>query len=264
MTDKHEANRRDWDRNAASWRRMRDRDGIWRRLLDEPELAFEGGAFEQIQRHLGDLEDRDTCVIGSGDNYATFALAGCGATVTSVDISQKQLDVAADRANELGLSVEFVRADAAGLRGVDDDAFELVASTNGFFVWIADLDALFGSVRRVLRRGGHYIFYDIHPFIRPFSGRGPAMEMVKPYWSTGPFRDEESGTYEYNWTISDLANSLLRSGLTLVEVAETRPRSARFFQDHSYEDGGDEHLADWRRNPMAGIPSWLTVVARKP
>ena len=115
MTNKkHEANRRNWDRNAASWGRLRDHDGIWQRLPQEPGLAFEGGAYEQIERRLGALEGKQACVIGSGDNYATFALASAGACVTSVDISQKMLDIAADRARVLGLSIEFIRADAAG------------------------------------------------------------------------------------------------------------------------------------------------------
>ena len=90
------------------------------------------------------------------------------------------------------------------------------------------------------------------------------MEIEKPYWSTGPFWDEESGSYEYNWTLSELLNALLRSDLSLVDLAETGPRSARFFEDHSYEKGRDERLLDWRHNPLAGIPSWLTVVAQKP
>jgi SAM-dependent methyltransferase len=232
-------------------------------LPQEPALAFEGDAFQLIQRHVGDLAGKRTCVIGSGDNYAALALAAVGATVTSVDISQRQLDVAADRARTLSLSIDMVRSDAAGLLGIESDAFDLVTSTNGFFVWISQLGAVFDSVHRVLERGGHYIFYDVHPFTRPFNGRGPLMEMGKSYWSTGPHLDDESGTYEYHWTLSDLANSALRSGLELVEIAETGPRSSRFFEDHSYEEGTDDRLLDWRHNPLAAIPSWLTVVARK-
>lgn len=43
MTDQHEANRRKWDLAADRWRELRDGDGIWQRLGEEPELAFEGG-----------------------------------------------------------------------------------------------------------------------------------------------------------------------------------------------------------------------------
>ena len=101
MIEEHEANRRQWDLSAESWRDLRDRDGIWQQLRSKPELAFEGGAYEQIRRHLGSLEDKRICVIGSGDNYGALALASGGASVTSVDISEKQLEVAADRAQTI-------------------------------------------------------------------------------------------------------------------------------------------------------------------
>ena len=76
------------------------------------------------------------CVIGSGDNYAAFALAGLGAAVTAVDISEEQLNVARERARQLELSMSFVRADAADLSDLPDASFDLVCSTNGFYVWI--------------------------------------------------------------------------------------------------------------------------------
>jgi SAM-dependent methyltransferase len=65
-------------------------------------------------------------------------------------------------------------------------AFDLVVSSNGFFVWVSDLDAVFSSVHRVLRPGGHYMFYDIHPFNRPWEQSGARLVMMKTYWETGP------------------------------------------------------------------------------
>ena len=45
-----------------------------------------------ILRFAGDLHGKRACVIGSGDNYAAFALAGLGAQVTSTDISARQME----------------------------------------------------------------------------------------------------------------------------------------------------------------------------
>src|SRR6266508_1892993 len=97
MNEHHEANRRRWDAVATEWRQLRDRDGLWKRCAHEPELAFEGDALQQIRRFYPNLSDRQVCVIGSGDNYAAFALAGLGARGTSVDISERQLEVAEAR-----------------------------------------------------------------------------------------------------------------------------------------------------------------------
>jgi SAM-dependent methyltransferase len=265
MADLHEANRRWWDRNAASWRELRDRDSLWKRCPEQPELAFEGEVLHQIRASLGELARKRICVIGSGDNYAVFALAGCGARVTSVDISQQQLDVAQDRAKSVGLEIAFVRADAADLTLFPESSYDLVVSTNGFFVWISAPGKVFAAVFRILRPGGFYIFCDIHPFQRPWANQVQPLEMEKPYWDTGPHTDETADpTYEFNWTLADLINPLVGSGLVLKGVLETAAESSRFWQDVSYEPGTNEELLDWKKNPRAGLPVWLTVTAQKP
>ena len=54
--------------------------------------------------------------------------------------------MAARRAEQLGLSIAFVQADAAELKPIEDEGFDLVCSSNGFFVWIADLHAVFNEI----------------------------------------------------------------------------------------------------------------------
>jgi len=49
-----------------------------------------------------------------------------GAKVTSIDISEQQLDVARSRAAALGLNVTFVRADVVDLSCLGDATFDLV------------------------------------------------------------------------------------------------------------------------------------------
>ncbi|HEY3340929.1 MAG TPA: class I SAM-dependent methyltransferase, partial [Anaerolineae bacterium] len=223
MQEMHEANRRHWDAAASGWRQLRDRDQLWRQCPAQPALAFDGMALEMIHQFAGELVGKQVCVIGSGDNCAAFALAGMGAAVTSVDISERQLEVAAQRAQELGLQITFVRSDAAGLKPIQDGAFDLVCSTNGFFVWIAQPAVVFSAVHRILKAGGYYIFYDIHPFMRPWKDQITPIEMVKPYSETGPFESVEAGqpVYEFGWTLSDFVNPLLETGLQLRKMAES-------------------------------------------
>jgi SAM-dependent methyltransferase len=261
----HEANRRYWDVAAPGWRQLRDHDQLWRRCCEQPALAFEGKALEMMHEFLGEFTGKRACVIGSGDNYAAFALAGLGAAVTSVDISQQQLQIAAGRAKDLGLDITFVRCDAGDMQPVESDAFDLVCSTNGFFVWIAQPSRVFSEVQRILKAGGYYIFYDIHPFMRPWKDQTVPIEMEKPYFETGPFVSTESGqtVYEFNWTLSGIFNPLLESGLALRKVAESPAGDSRFWQGHSYLPGTDDCLLDWRSNPRAGLPVWLTLAAQK-
>ena len=102
MNAMHKANRRYWDQATDWWARL-DEDGLWRRCAREPELAFAGGAFGLVREFAGDMPGKDVCVVGSGDNHAAFALAGMGANVTSVDISEQRLAVASKRAGLLEL-----------------------------------------------------------------------------------------------------------------------------------------------------------------
>jgi SAM-dependent methyltransferase len=234
-------------------------------IPQQPELAFDGEALAMIRQFVGDLQGKEACVVGSGDNYTAFALAGMGANVTSTDISMQQLEIARQRAINLGLEITFHQADAASLEGLADEAYDLACSSNGFFVWISKPRLVFQQVYRVLKPGGFYIFYDVHPFQRPWKDQAAPLEMAKPYSETGPFDHKEAGqvSFEFNWRLSDLLNPLLESGLVIRKLAET-PAKARFWQDFSYEPGGEERLLDWRDNPRAGLPAWLTVAAQKP
>ena len=225
MTDAHRASQRYWDDLASDWQELRDRDGLWRRCAQEPELAFEGGVLTLIRTYCGHLAGKRVCVIGSGDNYAAFALAGLGARVTSTDISQRQLDIAQDRAGQLGIDIDFVTADAADVAPLPNDTYDLVCSTNGFFVWISQPARVFAAVQRVLKPGGIYIFYDVHPFQRPWQDQVQPMKMATSYWDTGPYTDNE-GTSEFNWTLADLVNPLAGAGLVLENIVESPRRGS--------------------------------------
>jgi 2-polyprenyl-3-methyl-5-hydroxy-6-metoxy-1,4-benzoquinol methylase len=266
MKEFHEANRKHWDSAARRWRQLRDRDQLWRKVSEQPALAFDGGTLDLIRQFLGELAGKRVCVIGSGDNYAAFALAGMGAIVTSTDISEQQLRVAAHRADELGLEIRFARTDATDLASIGEGEFDLVCSTNGFFVWIAEPGSVFSAVYAALKPGGHYISYDIHPFMRPWKDQTMPIEMEKSYFETGPFKYDEStgSTYEFNWTLGDIVNPLIQSGLIIRRVVESPAKDSRFWQDFSYQPGTDDSLLDWRNNPRAGLPVWLTLAAEKP
>jgi SAM-dependent methyltransferase len=264
VAESHDANRQYWDARASEWKRLRDEDGIWRRCPQEPHLAFEGQALETVLELIGVLEGKKACVVGSGDNYAAFALAGLGAEVTSVDISEQQLQDAASRASELGLEIRFVCADAADLRSLADCSFDLVCSTNGFFVWLADLPMVFSEIARILKAGGYYVFYDSHPFQRPWKDQVQPIEMAKHYWDRDPHIPNDDGTaHRFHWTLADILNALVESGLDLRKVVESPPINSRAWEGASYGPGTDESLQDWTVNPRAGLPHWLTVSAVK-
>lgn len=249
----HEANRKRWDAVSESWARGADSRGLWRRCPAEPQLVL----CDRELAYLRDIAGKDVCVLGSGDNQVAFALAGLGAKVTSVDISQRQLDVAAGRARELNLAMSFLRADVTDLSAIGDGVFDAVYTGGHVAVWVSDLGAYYAEAARILRENGLLLVAEYHPFRRVWRESKDQLVVEYPYFARGPFEYDVApsvlnrlpGTfksYEFHWTICDYINAVLRTGCRLLEVHEF-----------------GENVADWEGAPMAGLPEFLLLVAQK-
>lgn len=249
----HAANQARWDAASAGWARGADSRGLWRRCPKEPQLVLCRKELEVLR----DIAGKRVCVLGSGDNQVVFALAGLGASVTSVDISQHQLDVAARRAKELGLAVSFVQADVTDLRVLADRSFAVVYTGGHVAVWVADLEAYYAEAARVLSPGGLFVINEYHPFRRVWRDSKDSLVVESRYLDRGPFEYRSSEdvlrpgpgpfkSYEFHWTIADYLNAVLKTGCRL----------------ESAEEYGEE-AADWEGAPMRGLPEYFLVVARK-
>lgn len=253
MNDIHEVNRKRWDAASDEWARGGDRRGLWRRSPTAPALVL----CDRELAHLGNLSGKDVCVLGSGDHEVAFALAGMGGKVTSVDISQRQLDVGQRRAKELGLAMSFVRADVTNLAPIADGRFDVVYTGGHVAVWVADLSAYYAEAARILRPGGLFMIAEYHPFRRVWRESASELVVGYPYFKRGPFAYDVSTnldghtpgpmkSYEFHWTVSDYLNAVLNGGCRLVEVHEF-----------------GETAADWEGAPMHGLPEILLIVARR-
>ena len=201
----------------------------------------------------------------SGDNHAAFAFHLLGARVTSSDISQRQLDNAQIIAEKHNWDIKFLLDNTITLEASSADSYDLVYTSNGVFVWINDLPSMFENIYRTLKYGGVYISFDIHPFTRPFTDSDPANESAiivkKPY-------DHTDLGVEKHWRMQDLLNTVIDSGLSIKHINEMYPEFGTYwFESTGGRDGltDDElkKLYDWKTNPLAAIPAWLTVVSRK-
>ena len=251
--DWHEANRRGWDAVSPGWQEGIDARGVWRRCHLEPELIL----LPEELAYLGDLHGRTVCVLGSGDNQAVFALAGMGAHVTSVDISQSQLDIAAGRAGELGLDIAFLRADVTDLSALPDNAFDVVYTGGHVAVWVSDLKRYYDEAVRILKPGGLFIVNEYHPFRRVWAYDEAKLEMEFGYFDRGPHAydrsDEVEGaepgslpSYEFHWTISDFLAAVMGAGCELVTLMELG--NAR---------------QSWETPDLTGLPEHLLIVGNK-
>ncbi len=253
MNQFHEANRRGWDAVSTTWQAKVEAEGKWRRCHREPRLAFA----EEELRFLRHAAGQAVCVLGSGDNLAAFALAGLGAQVTSVDISQAQLDTAARRACELALSIRFLRADVTDLSELRDESFDMVYTGGHVAVWVSDLALYYREACRILRRVGLFMVNEYHPFRRIWKLGTERLEREFGYFDRGPVqydRAEDTGgavagplpSYEFHWTVSDYVAALLAAGCELLSLQE-------FGQGRQ----------DWETAPLDGLPESLLLVGRK-
>ena len=253
MNRMHQANRRGWDAASPHWQAMIEERVDWRKCPTDRTIALR----RQELEHLGEVSGKDVVVLGSGDNLVVFTLAGMGARVTSLDISQKQLDTAAERARELGLEVTFVRADVVDLSSLKDESFDLVYTGGHVAVWVSDLKTYYSEACRILRTGGMFMVTEYHPFRRIWQDSPNDLKIESRYFDQGPHEYDRSedvpgtpaGTlpsYEFHWTVSDYVTALMNAGCGLVALEEF-----------------DDDLQRWEYAPMAGLPHYLLLVGRK-
>lgn len=206
---------------------------------------------------LREIAGKQVCVLGSGDNQAVFALAGLGAAVTSVDISERQLSAAKKRAAQLNLTITFLRADVTDLAALPDGGFDLVYTGGHVAVWVSDLQQYYREAVRILKPGGLFMVNEYHPFRRPWRDSPDRLELAWSYFDRGPHEyttEDETGASapddppqrEFHWTVSDYVMTILSAGCELLLLDES-----------------GEEAEDWEGAPLTGLPESLLIVARK-
>ncbi len=267
MTNKNKAS---WNAGAAAYSAVCHNEKQMSRILENPANAFHHTTWDMLKKYIPDLHGKRICVPSSGDNHAVFAFAMLGATVTSCDISENQLANAERVAKQYGWdkSIKFACADTMKLDGIADNAYDFVYTSNGVHVWIDDLSAMYQNISRILKPGGLYMMYEIHPFQRPFNDDA---KIVKQYDCTGPF--DNGVEVNFHWRVMDIMNAILDAGLFVKHIEE-------LFAEKDYEwpfwiscedivKGATatreevERMHDWHNNPMAALPNFISIAATK-
>lgn len=143
MADQQEKWRKYWDKMAAGY----DKDmKFWDRLL------YEGQREWVCSRAVGEVLE---VAIGTGLNLPFYS---DDITLTGIDISDKMLEAARVRADELGREVDLRKGDAHHLP-FEDATFDTVVCTLSMCA-IPDVDRAMREIHRVLRPGGRFVSID--------------------------------------------------------------------------------------------------------
>jgi SAM-dependent methyltransferase len=163
----------------------------------------------------------------------TLSWARAGAKVTGVDLSPEAIARATALAKELGIDAHFVCANVLDPKELGDAQFDIVFTSYGVLSWLPDLDRWAAAAAHFLNPGGFFYVVDTHPLFHMVNWDGTALEY--PYFhSPEPLEFESHGSYaasgeaegfshpEYNWehSLSDVVNAVIRAGLRLEFVHE--------------------------------------------
>jgi 2-polyprenyl-3-methyl-5-hydroxy-6-metoxy-1,4-benzoquinol methylase len=120
-----------WNKSSDEYYQKRNAPSVMHKLRDSPGMVFHQTVYSDIQDLLTEKHIKKVCVLGSGDNEAVFAFHFLGTEVTSVDISEKQIENARMIADKQGMNIRFVVSDILDLRSIANGGFDMVYTSNG-------------------------------------------------------------------------------------------------------------------------------------
>jgi SAM-dependent methyltransferase len=227
-----------------------------------------------IREAIGAVAGLDVLHLQCHIGFDAISLARRGARVTGADFSPASLEKARTLAKRCEVDVRFVEAEATSLPVELHNKFDLVYSTIGVLVWIADVRAWMRSAAAALRGGGKLLLVECHPLYSMIESADP-LRLDFPYVGDGgPRAFDEPGSYagadlsvaatatvNYAHSIGEVVNAALAAGLKIEHLeehvdADFDPRGSILAR----EDDGRYRL----RLDGELLPFLFTLVAAKP
>ena len=204
---------------------------------------------------LGDVAGSSVVDIGCGEGRFSRLLAGLGAHVTGVDLTEPLIE----RARRLSVGAEtYLVGDAEDLVGLESDSFDLAVS----YIVLVDLLDYGRSVEaayRVLKPGGRFVVCNIHPMRSSVPYGWINQGGRKLFYALDNYTDE--GPREFDWwgrkfinmhrTLSSYVSAFLETGFVLEGLHEPVPSEEQLTANPAFDD---EYRA----------PNFIIYVLRKP
>jgi ubiquinone/menaquinone biosynthesis C-methylase UbiE len=181
------------------------------------------------------VKKKDVAQLGCNDGRETLSLKNMGAKkAVGFDISDSAISEARKLAETAQLACEFVRTDIYEIPDDYDNSFDLIYISIGFLPWLPDLGRFFKIAVRLLRKNGHILIYESHPFLHMFDpvAKDYPPRIMESYFKKDPWVDttsldyytktvyDASAQYTFPHTLSDLIGGMIQADLEVVRFEE--------------------------------------------
>ena len=201
------------------------------------------------------LKGKRVAQVCCNNGRETLSLVNLGAkSAVGFDISDEAIKEALELAKISGLNCKFVRTDVYDIGEEYNNSFDLIYITIGAMGWLPDLNRFFKVVSKMISPGGHLMIYEHHPFLYMIARDGETefdqkdpLKIVHPYFRTEPWvsndgidyiggtRYESKTSYDFTHTTADILNSIIGSGIRLLEFMEYAHDISTEFKEHEKE-----------------------------
>lgn len=212
-----------------------------------------------IFRLLRNVKNKKILDLGCGQGYFSRLLTKQGGIVTGVDLSKDLIGIANQRNQEQGLKIKYFVSDAANLKDLQDNKFD-IAISNMALMDIKNVDKTIKECSRVLKKNGHIIFSIVNPifsiFERSKDDNGYFLKLMK-YKTNSTMTNENRWcnfkTVHYHRSIGYYINLLSNNGFYITNYEEI---ATKYFKGELIKD---KDFFDF----IQEFPSFLIVKAIK-
>lgn len=217
-------NRSHWDQMAERWVAAGERN--W--ALADPCWGCWGIPESQLQLLPLAMAGLDAIELGCGTGYVSAWMKRRGASVTAIDVSERQLATARRLAQQHQLEIRWLQGNAEQVPCADA-SFDFAISEYGAAIW-CDPRAWIPEAHRLLRPGGLLHVLGATPWTltcSPPDGSKVTERLVRDYFDLHcvDWRKVEldPGGMEFNLPISEWFALFRRTGFEVLDYLEPRP-----------------------------------------
>lgn len=221
------------------------------------------------QKEIGDVKGKTMLHVLCHFGMDSLSWARKGAIVTGVDISETAISLAKKLSQETHTPATFLCSDFYNLPTILHKKFDIIFMSYGVLLWLSDINKWADIVKQLLKKNGYMYIVDLHPFTNILSYN---LKMTYDYFDKGPFKDDATGsytnwnektkgvTYEWSYTMSDIVNALLQSGLTIEFLHEFPYTMYNQFPGHMKKNSKGQYEL---KNKNMQIPLLFSLKAKK-